>query len=506
MRTAAKFLLLRFPCLISLFLGATLVLAFAPINWYPFAFIAPAILYALLQRKSSQEAALIGWWFGVGQFGAGVSWIYVSIHVYGFTPIPIAVVFTGLFISVLAIFPLIQCYLLVRFFPKNSNSKLFLVYPLSWVLIEWIRSWIFTGFPWLLIAYSQVNDPLLKGFVPILGEFGVGALTIFISASLFYIVSNYKKCSKIMMSILSILLIAISGQVLFHINWTKPLGKPISVALIQGDISQSIKWDPNKVRSIVKTYYDLTIQHWHEKIIVWPEAAVPLPLNDAEKFLTPMDALAKQHHVSIITGIPVQVNDSFKYYNAMIGLGDGSGHYYKQHLVPFGEYVPMANLLRGFMRFFNLPMSDMIPGSTSQSDLKADNIVVDPFICYEIAYAQDLFRQASQSAVLLTISDDAWFGDSLAPAQHLQIGQFRALQSGRDLLFDGNNGITAIVNDKGKIINRIPQFVQGVLVGDFQPRTGKTPWLYIGNQPIILFMFIVLAILVWNERKKSCPS
>jgi apolipoprotein N-acyltransferase len=215
-----------------------------------------------------------------------------------------------------------------------------------------------------------------------------------------------------------------------------------------------------------------------------------------------MSTQAKQHNVSLFTGIPVQVPNRFSYYNAMIALGDGSGHYYKRYLVPFGEYVPFAKLFRGLMGFLSLPMSDMISGPANQPDLKAGNIILAPFICYEIAYDEALLQSAPQSSVLVVISDDAWFGDSLAPFQHLEIGQFRAIQSGRDLLFSSNDGVTALVNDHGDAYKQIPQFKQLVLTGEFQPRIGMTPWLYYGNQPIILIaLFALFVLAVWERRR-----
>lgn len=488
--------------LASFFAGAMLVLAFAPLRQFYFAFLSPAILYLLIEHVKPKQAAGLGACFGLGQFGAGVSWVYISIHVYGYTPIPIALVFTGLFVGFLALYPTLQCYLLARYFPVPSTKKLLIVFPLSWVLIEWLRSWLLTGFPWLLIGFSQINGPL-KGYIPIGGEFFVGFLVVFSSALLVYIAKEFRDYLKVLSCVGILTAIFAGGYFSATIHWTKPFESPQKIVLIQGNIPQSIKWDPSSVSKILQVYYELAQENWQTNIMVWPEAAVPIPQNYAAAFLMQIGALAEYHHVSLFTGIPVQVPNSFSYYNALISLGKGRGHYYKRHLVPFGEYVPFANLLRGLMGFFSLPMSNLISGPEHQPDLKAKNIIIAPFICYEIAYADDLFREAPRSQVLLTISDDAWFGDSLAPAQHLEIGQFRAMQSGRDLLFSGNDGITAIVDDHGNIIQQMPQFIRGVLTGNFQPRFGETPWLYYGNNPIILLMLFVFLILAICERRKQ---
>lgn len=488
----------------SFLAGAMLVLAFAPMRQFYFAILAPALLCMLIENAKPKQAAYLGACFGLGQFGAGVSWVFISIHVYGFTPIPIALIFTGLFVGFLALYPTLQCYLLARYFPMPSTQKLLLVFPLSWILIEWLRSWVLTGFPWLLIGFSQINGPL-KGYIPLGGEFFVGFLAVFSGVLLVYIAKEFQNCLRVSFCIAILAAIFIGGYFLSQIQWTTPFesSQKVKVILVQGNIPQSIKWDPTSVSKILQIYYELAQENWQTNIMIWPEAAVPIPQNYAAPFLMHMSALAEYHHVSLFTGIITQVSNTFNYYNALISLGEGKGHYYKRHLVPFGEYVPLENLLRGLMGFFNLPMSNLISGPEYQPDLKAKNIIIAPFICYEIAYADNLFYEAGHSQVLLTVSDDAWFGNSLAPAQHLEIGQFRAMQSGRDLLFSGNDGITAIVDDHGNIIQQMPQFIRGVLTGTFQPRTGKTPWLYYGNNPIILLMLFAFLILAICERRKQ---
>ncbi len=486
---------------IAILAGALAVLAFAPINQFYCAIVSTLIFYQLLvMAKDSKSGFKLGFLYGFGFFGAGVSWVYVSIHVYGFTPAWLAALLTTLFVSVLALFPACQGWFLKRFFSLTHKLVLLIVYPVSFALIEWIRSWLFTGFPWLLLGYSQVHSPL-KGYIPILGAYGVTFLIVATGSMFYYLYTVRNHWPKAIAAICTIIGIWLGGFGLAQIHWTHKIRQPVSVAMVQGNISQSIKWDPQSFANTLKIYYDATKAHWHSNIIIWPEAAVPIPKRYAQPFLDKLSDAAKARNVSVFLGIPVGVPDTFSYYNALIALGQGQGHYYKRHLVPFGEYVPFAGLLRGLMGFLSLPMSNMISGPVDQPDLKAGAITLAPFICYEIAYASALRHQAPKSDVLVTVSDDAWFGDSLAPAQHLEIGQFRAIQSGRDLLFAGNDGITALVNAKGEIYKGIPQFEEGVLTGFFQPRTGMTPWLYYGNAPIIVILWLLFGILFYRERR-----
>lgn len=494
--------------------GAILPLAFAPFHLYLIAVLSPAILFATWLSASPKRALWRGWLFGVGMFGIGVSWVYVSIHEFGNTAAPLAAFFTALFVMVLAIFPALQGFILKKYFPKNRMFEILLLFPVTWVLLEWIRSWLLTGFPWLLIGYSQVMSPL-RGFIPLVGAYGVGFLILISSASLVLLFINWRSIYRWVFTFVLLVIIWGGGFLLAQIQWTKPLGRPLRVALIQGNIKQSMKWLPNQVVPTLKTYTHLTEDHWDSDLIIWPEAAIPIPFKFANNFLASLDLRAKQHKVALVTGIPVEVPDRFSFYNAMIVVGEGSGHYYKRRLVPFGEYVPFGGLLRGVIALLNIPMSDMESGPAKQPDLivtlakkninadthtnantktKTNEIKIAPFICYEIAYAGDLYSELPEGNLLVTISNDAWFGNSLAPDQHVEMGQFRAIQGGRAMLFNGNNGITAIINAKGEVIKRLPQFIRGALTGEVQPRSGTTPWIrYGGNWSVIIFFWLLLA-------------
>lgn len=496
----------RWGDLLSFLAGAILLLAFAPLHLYLFALLSPAILLGCWMSASPSRALWRGWLFGMGMFGVGVSWVYVSIHEFGNTAAPLAAILTLLFVSCLAFFPALQGYIFRKISSRNRLLDSLLLFPVTWVLFEWIRSWFLTGFPWLLLGFSQVSSPL-RGFIPLIGAYGVAFLILISSGSIYIVLTNIKSNVRRLFTVIPLVIILAGiwggGAYLSDIQWTQPLGKPLRVAMIQGNIQQDQKWLANQIRPTLRTYYDLTTQHWNSDIIIWPEAAIPIPLKFAKSFLKGLDLQAKKHHVTLITGIPVEVPNRFSFYNAMITLGNGRGHYYKRRLVPFGEFVPFGNLLRGVIALLDIPMSDMKSGPEDQPDLSAGRVKIAPFICYETAYWQDLYRELPAGNVLVTISNDAWFGNSLAPYQHLEMGQFRAMQGGRAMLFSSNNGITAIINAQGEVVKRIPQFVRAVLTGEVQPRSGSTPWIrYGGNTPIILF-FWALFLLLFLKRMIS---
>jgi apolipoprotein N-acyltransferase len=475
-------------CLIALFIliaGCLLPLAFAPFGFYPFAVICPAILLFAWLKCSAKQAFWLGYLFGIGFFTIGVSWMFISIHEYGGAGVMLAGLIIGLMILFLALFPALQGYLLTRFF-KNNSTKICLAFPSSWVLLEWIRSWIFTGLPWLLLGTSQTSS-WLKGFAPLVGEYGVSFLVV-LSSGLLVLVFN----KKILFSIITLLIIWCSGFTLTKINWTQAQGQPIKVALVQGDIPEQEKWTPEYLISTLQRYYQFTQQHWDASLIVWPETAIPMLQTQAHDFITLLQAQAKQHHVALITGIPIE--EGFTDYNAMIVVGEGEGTYYKRHLVPFGEYVPLLQWLGGLLNVLDMPMSSFTAGPLDHAPLHVHNFIVAPFICYEVAYEPIVLHELPQANVLVTISNDAWFGHSFASAQHLQIGQFRALETGRYHLFTTNSGVTAIIDAHGVIQNRAPVFTSTVLTGTIQMMQGTTPIVWLGIIPIIVLMGLLFVI------------
>ena len=477
---------------LSLIAGGILPFAFAPFYWFWLAPLPIAGLLALWLKANPKQAALRGWLFGLGMFGVGTSWVYISIHQFGGTSIPLALLFTALLIVVLALFPATQGYLLTRFFPNNKLSKLLLAFPASWVLFEWIRAWFLTGFPWLYLGYSQTNSPL-RGYATIFGAYGASFAVALTAALIIAII--IRKGKTRLYCFIGLILLWLLGGTLSTIHWTKPINKPISISIIQGNIPQQLKWSPEQVAPTMESYKKLTEKNWNSDLIIWPEAAIPLLAQYAQDYLNELDTKAKQHKASIILGVPAQPNNQ-KVYNAAIVLGDGQGTYYKQHLVPFGEYLPFEHWLRGLINFFNLPMSNFSSGPKNQLLLIAKKIKIAPYICYEVAYAELVRRDLPQAQLLITMSNDAWFGNSFAAEQHVQIGQMRSIETGRYMLFATNNGITAIISPDGKLIKTLPRFKTAVLTDNVYAMTGATPWIALGSWVVILGCLMLLIILM----------
>jgi apolipoprotein N-acyltransferase len=376
-----------------------------------------------------------------------------------------------------------------------------LAFPSLWVLFEWVRSWyMFTGFPWLYLGYSQ-TDTFLAGYAPIVGVFGVSWLcaasgVLFLSYGLF--AKRYYVFSGILL-----LTIWLGGFGLSQINWTQTAGSPVTVALLQGNINQNLKWNKSTQQFIINRYQTLSHHAQGAQTIIWPEASFPISWPNAEPFLNNMAHQLKNEHKNAIIGLPV-ISENGQYFNGIVAIGDNAdGLYLKRHLVPFGEYVPFEQHLRGMISFFDLPMSHMNAGPMQQSLLHAGELTFASLICYEIVYPQLTLTSAQDANILLTISNDAWFGKSFGPHQHFQMARMRAQELGRYLVRSTNNGITAIVDHKGHVIDRAQQFVTTVLIGEVFITTGKTPLYFLTHYFVLILsslLFLIAVLLIYLER------
>ena len=481
----------------ALLAGALLPLAFAPFECFPLAILGPGILFALWCRAAPRRALGLGFVFGLGQFGVGVSWVYVAIHQFGHSAVVVALVLTALFVALLALFPAAVGYLAARLqrrFGLGAPWALLAVMPASWVLGEWVRGWFLTGFPWLDLGYSQIDAPL-AGLAPVLGVYGLSWASALSAGLLAWLALEVRwpRGRALSAGLVALAVLWGGAAALGHVEWTRPTGAPVRVSLIQGDVAQETKWDPGAVAHRVNVYAMLTGQHWDSDLIVWPENAMTdFYYRLAPGFLDGLAAQAKAHHSDIVFGIPVMDRDTGRYYAAMMSLGRTPGVYRKRHLVPFGEYVPLQSVLRGLIAFFDLPMSNFSPGPADQPLLRGAGQPLAVSICYEDAFGSELRGDLPRATLLVNGSNNAWYGDSLAPAQHLEIGRMRALEMGRDLAGATTNGISALVDYRGRILARAPQFERTVLTGELQPRAGATPYVRWGNGPVLAGLWLVL--------------
>ena len=483
--------------LFALSAGALLTLAFAPYNLTAMAVLSPLALIFCWQLASSKRILWRGWLFGVGFFATSTSWIYISIHDFGGTYAAIALFLTMLFIAFMALFPALAGFLSHCFFPRRRFGYWLIGIPACWVFTEWLRSTLLSGFPWVLLGYSQVDG--LAAYLPILGTYGVTFLLLFLSG-LCYIAWHERWRYK---------LIAISGIIaiillnfILPTQWITPSQQQLSVSLIQGNVSQSLKWNSDRFLQILNNYAHVTAQEFGQDMIILPESAIPVPSWAVSEYLDTLGQKAKAHNSAVVIGVPVE-NNNQHYFNTMLVYGNGSGAYYKRHLVPFGEFVPFGSILRGTINFFNIPMSDFIPGDKSQPLISINNILIAPLICYEIAYSHLVFSTMPQAQMILLINDDSWFGHSNAAQQHIQIAQTRALETGRYILFESNTGVTAIINPWGKIIKQAPLDQPYVLRGHAVAINGSTPLMRYGQTAVLLSIAIIF-LLAWLWSRFIC--
>lgn len=495
---------------IASFLGAASVAAFAPLGWFPVIGPTLAGLYALLCRaadESSQgrerlkKGALLGGAFGFGLFIAGVSWIYVSLNTFGGMAAPFAALATLLFCGFISLYPTLACAVFVRF-PQASCWQRASFFAALWTLSEWLRAWIFTGFPWLSIGYSQTPPSPLAGYAPVLGIFGVSLITALTVALAVEAVRHFRARVRqyriaIASTLIAILLLA-GGALLRQIQWTQPSGAPVSVALLQGNVSQALKWRPEQFVETLRTYYRLTAEN-PAGLTILPETAFPAFLDQVPKqYLDELRTLAERQKGDLIFGIVT--GDSTQYTNSAVSLGiSPEQRYGKSHLVPFGEFIPPG--FAWFLSLANIPMSEFTPGSRNQPlmDIAGQKIAIN--ICYEDAFGEEIIRALPQATLLVNISNVAWFGDSLAPAQHLQIARLRALETGRTMLRATNTGMTAIVEPNGEVRAVLPAFTRAALRRDVQGFTGTTPYVRVGNWPVIAFSLAI--VLAFAQRRNA---
>lgn len=482
--------------IVALFAGSIFHLAFAPTNIWPLGILSIFLLMMISTKVSAKQMALRHYLFAIAMYGWGISWIYVSVHEHGQAPPVLAAGLVILLVAVLSLPMLLQGLLLHRFF-RFHLLAVSLGMILLWVIREWLFTWFLTGFPWLLIGYGHLETPL-GGFAPYLGVLGVGFMVIASASLLHY---GFREKRSQYRGGAFVLLVAIwgSGSALSQYEWVHEKGDLISVSLVQGNIDQHQKWRREMIRPIIQKYLNLTEPEWGRDLIVWPEAAITVFRKSAESLLSDLDTRGKQENSALILGLPDR-DKSGDVYNAAIALGQGEGIYFKRLLVPFGEYMPFENQLRGLIKAFDLPMSRNQTGPEDQALLRVGDVKILMSICYEIIYP-NLVRSDEASDLLITISNDTWFGSSIGPLQHMQMAQMRALENGRYLLRATNSGVTAIVNPKGQIQSKLPQFQEGVLRSEVWAMEGMTPFNRFGDIPILgLLVVLFLSLMVWRSR------
>ena len=478
--------------LLALLFGALLPFAFAPFDLWALAPLSLAGLFWLWSGVSPRAAWTLGYAFGLGMFCVGVSWIFVSMHHFGEAIVPVAGLITLVFAALMAVFPALAGWLSARLSTENSAARILIAMPLAWMLFELIRGEFLGGFPWLNLGASQIHSPL-AGFVPIFGEYAA-SLAVVLSAALLVLLVTRRTYLAVLGALLAFVALWAGGMALRQIDWVEPAGEPLRVAIVQGNVEQSRKFDPQVFQATLNLYRRLSESVPDAKLIIWPETAVPDTVSAASSFLIEMQDLMRDRGQELVLGIFDQDRQG-NYYNALLALPVEGGYYHKRHLVPFGEYLPLRFLIEPFKNLIQVPMSDLTSGKNQQPLLRLAGHPAGASICYEATLARKINTALPEAAFLINASNDAWFGDSLAPHQHLQIAAMRSLESGRWMVRATNTGISALINPHGEVVARTPQFEQAVLRGDITPMQGATPFVIFGAWPIWLLSVLGICAL-----------
>lgn len=499
---------------IALCASALNVFAFAPVGWWPLQIFTLALLFHLiLQAPSIKSAVFTGWVYGFGWSVCGVYWLYISMHQYGGMPAAMAALAVALLAMLLGTFFALATGVGAYFQHRLKVSRtilMLLVFPALWMLSEWLRGWVLTGFPWVASGYAHTTSPL-AGYAPLIGVYGLGWLAAVLAACLVLVPA--KKSAMIL-----IVVILASGFGLKSIHWTTPQGEPISVRLLQGNVPQEIKFDDEQT-DVTLTLYEDMMRAAPADLIATPETALPLLAHQLPTDYLPRlaeFATATNSHLAI--GIAVSDGPQ-QYANSVIGIAPTSAsrtppklyRYDKHHLVPFGEFVPFG--FRWFVDMMHIPLGDFTRGAALQAPFAVKDQFVLPNICYEDLFGEEIAGQLRAANVagkpvatmLLNVSNIAWFGDSIALPQHLQISQMRAIETGRTMLRSTNTGTTAVIDPSGKVIAQLKPFERGVLTASAQGYSGITPYVFVGNAFIVLLAFALL-IAAWRIARRNPNS
>ena len=480
--------------LFALLSGSLIPFSFSPFDLYFLSiFSLIAIFYLWSETETARESFLLGYLFGFAMFGIGVNWLHISIDLFGGVNLFFALFFTYTFIAFVSLYPALTGYIAVKYF----RSNFFIFTPILWVLFEWAKGWILTGFPWLNIGTSQTNS-ILVNFAPIIGDYGVSFITCIFAVAIIKIFSCYKK--EKFLSAMLLIIISLTSLFLNKVNWTKHTGSFLNVTLVQASIPQEIKWQPGQDKISFNIYTELSESFWLSDLIIWPETAISSKYYQANNFISKIEKKRQGKNAFFMTGIIKEDKDSGEYFNSIL-LIDNKHHFYnKHHLVPFGEYLPFEKILYHPLRLFNIPISNFSSGKYDEKNFETSKGNFGMSICYEDAYGNEVRRSMPEANVLINVSNDAWFGNSMAPHQHLQIARMRAIENGRYFLRATNNGISAIIDNKGKIISRSPQFEKHILNSSVPLFTGASPFSKYGNIPLLTF-FILLFFVNIIKRK-----
>jgi apolipoprotein N-acyltransferase len=492
--------------LLCLIAGAALPLAFAPFGQFWLAPISYAALLYAWRDAPPRRALGLGFVYGFASFLLGTYWTYIAVALIGQAPVALALFLTIGLTAVLAGFVALAGYVVARWLGTRGATAALAVLPAAFVLGEWLRGWMFTGFGWLGAGYSQ-TDTWLMGYAPLGGVLAMSFAVLVSSGGLVTLVQGSLRERVAAAAVLAA--VWGGGLAARGVAFTQPKDRALSVALAQGAIPQEIKYEPEQLRPTLALYAELTRQGAGADLIVWPEAAIPIPYEYVADYVESVRRAAAQQGSTLLLGalrLDPAARPQESYQNVLVALTDQPQVYVKRHLVPFGETFPVPDFIRSWMRLMSLPYTDLGSGAADQPPIAVADERLAITICYEDVFGAEQLHYLPEATLLVNVSNDGWFGDSIAPHQHLQIARVRAAEAGRYLLRAANPGLSAVIDERGRVVKSLPQFRAGVLEETARGYTGTTPYARAGNYAVVLLATVVLILRgahVWLQRRKQ---
>ena len=486
--------------------GTALAAAFAPLGVWPLAIVSPAVLIWLWQGSTPRHAAQLGFAFSFGTFAAGTYWLYVSVHGFGQAPVWLALVLMLGLVCIMGLYHALLGYAVARWLPSRGAWRWLVGIPAGWVLVEWLRGWFLSGFGWLTLGYSQ-TDTWLAAWAPLGGVPLLSWLLLLAAGALMMLVQGSARERASALLVLALPWLA--SWPLQRIEWTQARGAPLRVAIVQGAIPQDQKWLDANRDTTLRIYRELTREALGARLIVWPEAAAPDLANNLVPYFgeiaRELGPAGSELLLGVLRAERVEVgggHSETQYFNSVLALGASVSWYDKRHLVPFAEFFPVPKFVRSWLRLMSLPYSDFTRGGAQDAPLAIAGLQLALTICYEDAYATSQRPMILGSDALVNVTNDAWFGHSSARHQHLQISRMRAIEAQRYLLRAANDGISAVIDPRGTVIAQAPEFKPAVLAATLVPRRGATPYLRVGNWPVVTLALTALVLAVVGRRRR----
>jgi apolipoprotein N-acyltransferase len=497
------------------------------------------------RAPNSLYAARRAWIFALGHFVVGLYWLTISMHVYGYMPMPLAIVALVALSAYLALFASLAAWLVHRIqavSPSSLTATLWacFAWASAWTISEWLRATLFTGFPWLNIGYAHV-DSWFAGWSSVLGLYGVTFVTAFSAAAIAALVGirprtqvqthrdATTRATTALHGVAGVLALAFAfiGLALGHIQWSTSAGSPLVVRLIQGNVDQGVKFTPDHLYKIIQEHLRLAATPVpagspQPQVVLLPETVMAVFQHQiAPAAWQAWIDIAKAQRSTLLIGSALYDVKTGAYTNSVIGIdGDTTvqqlsnatmaQRYDKSHLVPFGEFVPFG--FRWFVNLMSIPLGDFTRGTSKQKPFAIDGQRLAPNICYEDIFGEELLPAVrgipgtpgtqDGATILANFSNLAWFGDSWALRQHWQMSRLRAIETSRPMLRATNTGATGVIDHRGRDIAQLPPNRVGVLDTTIQGQQGLTPYVRLGNG-LILGLSVLILFATWWRRKST---